>query len=62
MIVASISQDFVQAVLKHVGIPPKAIEVNKRLYTQSDCNVTFGGISIEGFDLEAGVRQCCPLS
>ena len=58
----SISQDFLHESLKHIGIPQHARNVLNTLYSQSYCQVSFGGKVANGFDLDAGVRQGCPLS
>ena len=58
----SISQEFMMTVLEQIGIPKGALNMIKALYNNSFCMVRHGKIWADGFKLEAGVRQGCPLS
>ena len=58
----SISQEFLFATLKHIGLPQNALNLLASLYDNSFCEVKQGSTSAPGFLLEAGVRQGCPLS
>ena len=58
----SISQDYLQTVLKRVGLPPSALNVVSWLYDANHCRISCQGESHPGFDMTARVRQGCPLS
>ena len=58
----SIAQGYTATVLKQVGVPQTALNSFNFLYNQSKCEISVKGSLYEGFKLEAGVRQGCPLS
>ena len=58
----SISQEFMFTVLSSIGIPDRAMNTIRALYSESYCVVRHGKSVASGFRLEAGVRQGCPLS
>ena len=58
----SITQEYTFEVLKHCGVPHQAMNSFKFCYQQSRCRIAMKGDTYEGFALEAGVRQGCPLS
>jgi len=58
----SISQEYVQACLRHLGIPDSALNSFSNLYSRSRCRISIPGKSYDGFALQSGVRQGCPMS
>ena len=58
----SISQEYVQACLRHLGIPDSALNSFSNLYSRSRCRISMQGKSYDGFALQSGVRQGCPMS
>ena len=58
----SITQEYTFEVLKNCGVPQQAMNSFKFCYQQSRCRIAMKGDTFEGFALEAGVRQGCPLS
>ena len=58
----SISQEFMFTTLRAIGIPQVAIRTIQSLYSESYCQIRHGNCTSEGFHLDAGVRQGCPLS
>ncbi len=58
----SIAHDFLFNSLHDIGLPPHAIALIKALYSRNACNIAYKGEIYEGFDMECGVRQGCPLS
>ena len=58
----SVAHAFLQAVLRHVGLPSSAMNVIRALYHNSRCMLMVRGQVFEGFPLNAGIRQGCPLS
>ena len=51
------SQEFMMIVLKHIGVPQGAMNFINALYNNSFCRVRHGNCTVDGFRLEAGVRQ-----
>ncbi len=58
----SISQEFILASLRHMGLPESAVRSYAALYFQNRCNLRMQGDLFDGFDMTSGVRQGCPLS
>ena len=45
-----------------VGLPPHAMNLIDALYDNNYCNIAYQGGIYEGFSMECGVRQGCPIS
>ena len=58
----SISQDFLLKVLKVLRLPKEIRNVVANLYSGHSCDVCFGKHCCDGFLVESGIRQGCPLS
>ena len=58
----SVSQQYIIEVLRNIGLPPCAINFVHSLYDRSSCKLLFHGTTYDGFSMDAGVRQGCPLS
>jgi len=58
----SLNHKYMHTVLEALGLPKDMLEIIKMMYHQHGCNILFDGHSFEGFDIEAGIRQGCPLS
>ena len=58
----SVSHDFLKTSLNLLGLPQHALNLIEALYDNNKCKVTFQGKQYEGFDMESGVRQGCPIS
>ncbi|CAK0886943.1 unnamed protein product [Prorocentrum cordatum] len=56
----SISQEYIQACLRHMGVP--AVAAFLSLYNNSRCVVSVKGQIFDGFCMTSGARQGCPLS
>ena len=49
------------ATLEEFGLPPTELRFIQALYYNSFCDISIAGATYPGFNLEAGVRQGCPL-
>ena len=58
----SISQQFMLAWMKQIGMPESALNVMTALYDCNRCKVSFRSGIYDGFRMESGVRQGCPIS
>ena len=58
----SISQECMFKALQHIGLPSSALNLLTSLYSQSHCRIKVEGKLFDGFSLDSGVRQGCPLS
>ena len=58
----SISQEFLLETLSAIGLPPRSMNFLHAIYSESYCNIQHANTTAGGFNLEAGVRQGCPLS
>ena len=58
----SVSHDFLRRSLAHIGMPHSAMSFIGALYDHNMCNISFKGSIYEGFLMECGVRQGCPIS
>ena len=58
----SISQEYIQTCLQHIGVPAPAVTAFLSLYNNSRCVVSVKGQIFDGFCMTSGVRQGCPLS
>ena len=58
----SVSHDFLKTSLGLLGLPAHALNLINALYDNNKCNRSFQGKRYEGFSMEAGVRQGCPIS
>ena len=58
----SMANKFIEKSLRHVGLPGSAMTIVDALYSQNRCLIAIGGATFEGFGMESGVRQGCPLS
>jgi len=48
--------------LKHMCLPDHIVRLVEALYTDNKCHIWLGGGRHDGFCIEAGIRQGCPLS
>ena len=58
----SVSHDFLMSSLEAIGLPPHAIHFINALYDNNKCNISYQGNLYDGFGMECGVRQGCPIS
>ncbi len=58
----SLGHRYLHTVLGALGLPDHILNSINMLYHQHGCNILFGGQSFEGFPIDAGIRQGCPLS
>jgi len=58
----SVAHDFLKTSLAAVGLPEHALHFIEALYDNNYCNIAFQGTTYEGFDMQSGVRQGCPIS
>ena len=58
----SLNHDYLTTCLERLGIPDFVLNVVKTLYSQVRCVLRVKGADHGGIDMEAGVRQGCPLS
>lgn len=58
----SVSHRFLINSLQALGLPEHAITLIKSLYHRNTCKIAFKGTQYEGFEMQCGVRQGCPLS
>eukprot|EP00972_Heterocapsa_arctica_P110436 16258310-Heterocapsa_arctica.AAC.1 len=57
-----LSQDFLHTMFEKTGLPVHIWRVISRLYHNNRCSIKLRGGIYEGFPMESGVRQGCPLS
>jgi hypothetical protein len=58
----SMSQEYLLRVLLHLEVPDEMLNLVLALYNNGRCKLSSAGVQTEGFALEAGIRQGCPLS
>ena len=58
----SVSHSFLFSCLERLGLPTQAMNFIRMLYNNNTCNLRMHGHDFEGFLLQGGVRQGCPLS
>ncbi len=58
----SIAHNYLFDSLSAIGMPRHAINFIKSLYDNNACNIAYKGAIYEGFGMECGVRQGCPIS
>ena len=58
----SIIHSFLFDVLKFIGVPAEIMAFIQNLYANNRCSMIVGGERLEGFTMECGIRQGCPLS
>ncbi len=58
----SVSHGYLHQVLEALGIPEAVRAAIRNLYCEHKCQINFADVSIEGFNIGAGIRQGCPLS
>ena len=58
----SVAQDFLIESLSLLGLPAHAISFLRALYDSNKCMIAYKGAIYDGFGMERGVRQGCPLS
>ena len=58
----SIAHNYLFDSLRALGLPNHAINFIKSLYDNNACNISYKGAIYEGFGMECGVRQGCPIS
>ena len=58
----SLNHRYMHTVLEALGLPAAILNLVKMMYHQHGCNILFDGQSFTGFDIDAGIRQGCPLS
>ena len=58
----SVSHDFFKPSLSFIGLPPSTLSFINSIYDHNFCSIMFKGNLYEGFGMECGVRQGCPIS
>ena len=58
----SMSHDYLRAVLRHLGLPDELLHLVDALYDANRCVISCKGGVHDGFEVQAGIRQGCPLS
>ena len=58
----SVSHDFLMESLSALGLPDHALNLVSALCDQNKCDICLQGKQQTGFNMEAGVRQGCPIS
>ena len=58
----SVAHNFLKESLALIGLPPHALHFVNSLYDDNICNISYKGNIYEGFRMECGVRQGCPIS
>ena len=58
----SVAHKYLRTSLAAVGLPEHALHFIDALYDNNRCNISFQGNIYEGFDMQCGVRQGCPIS
>ena len=58
----SISHEFMVETLLRLGLPKESVFLIQSLYHNNKCKLSFKGGEYDGFDIQAGIRQGCPLS
>ena len=58
----SVVHGFLIDVMEFIGIPNNICTFIKNLYHNNRCNLIVGGDTCEGFLMQSGIRQGCPLS
>ena len=58
----SVDRQAIWDILLHYGVPPKFVDIIRRLYEGFSCQVIHGGRLSDNFEISSGVRQGCLLS
>lgn len=58
----SVSHTFLLETLGHLGLPVHIVRFVRSLYTNNRCDMWLAGSRHQGFKIDAGIRQGCPLS
>jgi len=58
----SMSHQFLRNSLRALGLPDHTLSFVESLYDYNFCNLSYKGEVYEGFSMECGVRQGCPIS
>ena len=58
----SVAHQFLRLVLQAAGLPAGILRFVDHLYSNNFCSISLGGRIFRGFELQAGIRQGCPLS
>jgi hypothetical protein len=58
----SVCHEFLLSVLTAVGVPAGFLQFVRHLYFNNRCSLVLGGERVEGFSMDSGIRQGCPLS
>jgi hypothetical protein len=58
----SVSRSYLLTTLSATGLPPRALNAVRMLYTDTTAIVSLGGARHGSFPMTAGIRQGCPLS
>ncbi len=58
----SLNHQYMLKVLKALGVPRHIHNMIKMMYDDHKCNIIVGGEVHDGFHINAGIRQGCPLS
>ena len=58
----SVSQEFILASLRHMGLPEDAVRAYAALYFQNRCKLRLQGGLFDGSAMTSGVRQGCLIS
>ena len=57
----SVIHGFLIDVMKFIGIPVEIMAFIQNLYANNRCSMIVGGERLDGFTMECGIRQGCPL-
>ena len=58
----SIAHRFLIETLRAEGLPPHILQYSELIYSNNTCCLSVGGGTFHGFQVNAGIRQGCPLS
>ena len=58
----SLSQEYLLAMLEHIGLPAGSLNFLNALYDDNKCLISCKGSMFDGFALSSGICQGCPLS
>ena len=58
----SVAHSFLMESLSAIGMPQSALDFIGMMYDNNHCDIAFRGELYEGFNMDCGIRQGCPLS
>ena len=58
----SVSHTYMFRILEYLQLPSHVLNFVKALYDENRCQLVLAGQRFEGFNMESGIRQGCPLS